>query len=190
MSWLFNAAVEINSKVIKYKYCIPLYLPVALIPAKCLLMSNITFDDEVMDYRGSYLDIVNRASINFNTGNLRNAVNSYGCFSDAWIGIPYFSGNSLGATFRIKFKFSVCENDVRNQDFVTLIGQEAFPMDDNVPEPTMNFGYRAVDSTFRVTMATGGEIDMASDECRARIVSYCKELFHRHVNLFQKNNSV
>ncbi|ESO84328.1 hypothetical protein LOTGIDRAFT_168772 [Lottia gigantea] len=115
------------------------------VPATCLLMLNMTFDDAIKDEgRDLWLkkNVKDSSHIISDPGAIGNAAQFYG---ESNIAVPYFKGNSFGTRFKVAFRFKPCDD------------QQEFKIDkvcDGGKNPPFEFTYTAWDNIFTVAMDT------------------------------------
>ncbi|KAK7102850.1 uncharacterized protein [Littorina saxatilis] len=131
------------------------------VSAMCLMMLKMTFDDgEIKDVgRGVWLDIQNR----FNVEAIEDdtAVEGWaGAFRGSGISVPFFKMNTLGATFRIKFRFRLCDG-MPDADLM-LVNNGCMESD---ALPSLQVMYRAWTNTLYFQMATLSTQGPVREEC-------------------------
>lgn len=131
------------------------------VPAGCLMLLKMTFDDgSIKDVgRGLWLDL--RHPYNMEAIRDSTAVGGWaGAFRGAGVSVPFFKMNTLGSTFRIKFRFQLCDGQ---PDTDLMLINNGCVESDHLP--SLQVSYRAWTNVLAFQMATINSVSPFREEC-------------------------
>ncbi|KAK6177331.1 hypothetical protein SNE40_015453 [Patella caerulea] len=149
---------------------------VVFVPAPCLLMLNMTFDDAIKDEgRDLWLkrNTKDSTAIVSDPGAIGRAGRFQGDNSN--IAVPFFKGNSFGTLFKMAYRFKLCDD------------QQEFKIDkacDGSSSTPFVFTFTGWDSKFTVAMETMNTIGPIVEEC---FVPQSNDGWNNVVMIYQDN---